>query len=91
MMASDIRGTRVYGANNENVGDINDILLAQDGQIVALVVGVGGFLGIGQKDVAIPYGAFEFVTEGQASASRTSTSTTTARRRRAPAPATTRT
>ncbi len=51
MMASDIRGTRVYGANNENVGDINDILLAQDGQIVALVVGVGGFLGIGQKDV----------------------------------------
>lgn len=77
MMASDIRGTRVYGANNENVGDISDILLSREGDIVALVVGVGGFLGIGQKDVAIPFKAFEFVTEGQASANRSSTSTST--------------
>jgi hypothetical protein len=76
MLASDIRGTRVYGANNENVGDINDILLAQDGDIVALVVGVGGFLGIGQKDVAIPYAAFDFVTDGQRVAGRTTTTAT---------------
>jgi hypothetical protein len=76
MLASDIRGTRVYGANNENVGDINDILLAQNGDIVALVVGVGGFLGIGQKDVAIPFQAFEFVTEGQRVSGRTNTTTT---------------
>src|SRR5690606_2404374 len=48
IMASDIRGTRVYSATNESVGDISDILLSQDGDIVALVVGVGGFLGIGQ-------------------------------------------
>lgn len=78
MMASDIRGTRVYGANDESVGDISDILLSQDGDIVAMVVGVGGFLGIGQKDVAIPFQAFEFVTEGQPVASRTSTTTSTA-------------
>ena len=77
MLASDVRGTRVYGANNENVGDINDILIDQQGDVVALVVGVGGFLGIGQKDVAIPFKAFEFVAEGQAGASRTSSTTTT--------------
>ncbi|MDP2358069.1 MAG: PRC-barrel domain-containing protein [Beijerinckiaceae bacterium] len=74
MMSSDIRGTNVYGANNESVGDVSDILLSREGEIVALVVGVGGFLGIGQKDVAIPFKAFDFVTEGQAT-TRTSTST----------------
>ena len=77
MMASEVRGTRVYGANNENVGDINDILIDEQGDVIALVVGVGGFLGIGQKDVAIPFKAFEFVAEGQAGASRTSSTTTT--------------
>ncbi len=77
MMATDIRGTRVYGANNENVGDISDILLSREGHIVALVVGVSGFLGIGQKDVAVSFKAFDFVADGQTSATRTSTSTST--------------
>lgn len=78
MMASDVRGTRVYGSNNENVGDISDILIDQDGEVVALVVGVGGFLGIGQKDVAIPFEAFDFVAEGQqVTATRTSPPATT--------------
>ncbi|MBX9758029.1 MAG: PRC-barrel domain-containing protein [Beijerinckiaceae bacterium] len=77
MMGSDIRGTRVYGANNENVGDIDDMLIDQQGQVVALVVGVGGFLGIGQKDVAIPFQAFEFVTDAQSGGSRTSSTTST--------------
>jgi sporulation protein YlmC with PRC-barrel domain len=63
MMGSDIRGTRVYGANSENIGSINDIVVDRNGQLVALVVGVGGFLGIGQKDVAIPFGAVEIVSD----------------------------
>ena len=68
MMASDLRGSNVYGANNENVGDIKDILLERDGRVAAMVIGVGGFLGIGEKNVALPFEAFDF-TSGAASAS----------------------
>lgn len=68
MMGADLRGARVYGANNENVGDIRDILLERDGRVAALIVGVGGFLGIGEKSVALPFNAFEFTTAGAATA-----------------------
>jgi len=52
--STNLRGTRVYGANNENIGEINDVLISRNGQVVAVMIGVGGFLGIGEKDVAIP-------------------------------------
>jgi hypothetical protein len=55
IMGSDLRGTRVYGANNESIGDISDLLLDRQGQVVAAIVGVGGFLGIGQKRVALAW------------------------------------
>jgi hypothetical protein len=61
IMGSDLRGTRVYGANDESIGDISDIVVDRDGRLVAVVVGVGGFLGIGEKDVAIPFAALEIV------------------------------
>jgi len=73
MMGTDLRGTNVYGANNESVGDIQDLLIDRQGKIVAMIVGVGGFLGIGQKNVAIPFDAFEIVDQASASASRTGT------------------
>ena len=63
MLGSDLRGTRVYGVNNENVGSINDIVVDRKGQLIALIVGVGGFLGMGQKDVAIPFQAVEIVSD----------------------------
>jgi hypothetical protein len=72
IMGSDLRGTRVYGANNESIGDISDLLLDRQGQVVAAIVGVGGFLGIGQKDVAVPFQALEIVPQGAASGSATS-------------------
>jgi putative membrane protein len=65
ILASELRGKRVYGADNENVGDINDVLLERNGRVVAVIVGVGGFLGIGEKDVAIPFEALEIVPEQQ--------------------------
>ena len=71
IMGSDLRGTRVYGANNESIGDISDLLLDRQGQVVAAIVGVGGFLGIGQKDVAVPFQALEIVPQGAASGSGT--------------------
>jgi sporulation protein YlmC with PRC-barrel domain len=59
MMVSDLRGTRVYSAANEHIGDVNDIVLDRSGQVVAMVIGVGGFLGIGEKNVAVPFQALE--------------------------------
>ncbi len=55
MLASDLMRKSILGANNERIGDVNDLLMAQDGQIMAVLVGVGGFLGIGEKTVAIPF------------------------------------
>ncbi|AGS20712.1 PRC-barrel domain-containing protein [Rhizobium etli] len=47
-------GQSVYNANNESIGSINDLIMKKDGGIVAAIVGVGGFLGIGEKNVAVP-------------------------------------
>jgi hypothetical protein len=63
MMASALVGTTVYNAAGESVGDVNDIVLAADGSPFALVVGVGGFLGIGEKDVAVSFGALSVSTD----------------------------
>ncbi|MDQ2954499.1 MAG: PRC-barrel domain-containing protein [Pseudomonadota bacterium] len=60
-LASDFRGTDVIGANDEKIGDVTDLLFDKDGKVVAYVVGVGGFLGIGAKDVALPPSAFQLV------------------------------
>jgi sporulation protein YlmC with PRC-barrel domain len=54
-LASDLIGTRVVGQNNESIGDVNDVVMGRDGKAMAVIVGVGGFLGIGEKDVAIPF------------------------------------
>ena len=68
IMASDLIGTKVVSANNESIGDINDVIMDRNGQIMAAVVGVGGFLGIGEKDVAVPFKSLEFATSQQAQA-----------------------
>jgi PRC-barrel domain len=53
-------GINVYGANNERIGDINEVLVDRSGNADAVVIGVGGFLGIGEKNVALPFNAFEW-------------------------------
>ena len=58
-LASKFRGTDVMGNNNEKIGDVNDILFDQNGRVLAYVIGVGGFLGIGAKDVALAPDAFQ--------------------------------
>ncbi|THV16628.1 PRC-barrel domain-containing protein [Rhizobium rhizophilum] len=52
---NDFMGQPIYTADNQSIGDINDLLVEDNGGIVAAVVGVGGFLGIGEKNVAIPF------------------------------------
>jgi len=46
---------RVYNSNGESIGDLNDLVIDKDGRIAAVVVGVGGFLGLGEKNVAVDY------------------------------------
>jgi hypothetical protein len=58
-LATKFKGTDVIGSNNEKIGDVSDILFDKEGKILAYVVGVGGFLGIGQKDVALAPAAFQ--------------------------------
>jgi sporulation protein YlmC with PRC-barrel domain len=52
-LASKLRGTAVVGSDNQKVGDVVDILLDRNGQVKAFIVGVGGVLGLGAKEVAI--------------------------------------
>ena len=67
-MASKLIGTKVISADNEAIGDLNDVIVDRNGQAIAAVVGVGGFLGIGEKNVAIPFNMLEFATREQISA-----------------------
>jgi hypothetical protein len=61
ILATKFKGTDVIGANNEKIGDVSDILFDKDAKVLAYVIGVGGFLGIGQKDVALAPTAFQLM------------------------------
>lgn len=53
---SDIIGATVRMASGENIGSADDLIIDEEGQVVAVLVSIGGFLGIGEKDVAIGWG-----------------------------------
>jgi hypothetical protein len=63
-VASRLMGATVYSPANENLGSINDFVARQDGQVKAIVIGVGGFLGIGEKNVAVAPGELQRVADG---------------------------
>src|SRR5205814_632833 len=54
VVASKMIGSTVYSSANENVGDINDIIMDKSGTIRGVVIGVRGFLSLGEKDVLVP-------------------------------------
>jgi sporulation protein YlmC with PRC-barrel domain len=60
-LASKFKGTDVLGSDNKKIGDVSDILFDKSGKIEAFVVSVGGFLGMGAKEVALAPSAFEVV------------------------------
>lgn len=60
----DFVGTTVYGANDENVGSIGDVALNPDGAVDAVIIDVGGFLGIGSKEVAVGMDNLTFMSDG---------------------------
>jgi sporulation protein YlmC with PRC-barrel domain len=61
--ASKVVGLSVYNDKNESLGSINDLLTDQSGTIKAVVIGVGGFLGVGEHLVAVPFDKIKFVNE----------------------------
>jgi sporulation protein YlmC with PRC-barrel domain len=78
---SKLVGLSVYNDNNESLGSINDLLTDKSGNIKAVVIGVGGFLGVGEHLVAVPLDKIKFVNEpvvyaGAGGAKTTGTSST---------------
>lgn len=63
---SKMDGLKVYNDANENIGSINDLLMDKNGDIKIAVIGVGGFLGLGEHLVAVPYEKLKFVNEAVA-------------------------
>src|SRR5262245_19073860 len=58
---SKFKGTDVLGPDDAHIGNVSDMLFDKSGKILGLIVGVGGFLGIGEKSVAIDMAAFQVV------------------------------
>jgi sporulation protein YlmC with PRC-barrel domain len=53
----------VYDPSDAKIGEIMDVLVDREGKIAVLILGVGGFLGMGEKDVAVPFNAVQFKTK----------------------------
>lgn len=65
MAASDFIGKRVYTRAGDDIGEVMDLIVTDNGAVQAVVLGVGGFLGIGEKDVAVTMQAIEMQPEGE--------------------------
>jgi sporulation protein YlmC with PRC-barrel domain len=61
--ASKLMGLDVYNQNNEKLGDVNELILDKNGKVAAVVIGVGGFLGMGEHDIAVALDKLKFVEE----------------------------
>ncbi len=61
---SKLVGSKVYNNANENIGSIEDIVLKADGAMDEVVLSVGGFLGVGNKYVAVPFSALKLSRDG---------------------------
>jgi hypothetical protein len=61
--ASKLMGLDVYNEGNEKLGDINELILDKNGKVAAVVIGVGGFLGMGEHDIAVSMDKLKFMEE----------------------------
>ena len=61
--ASSLIDTKVSNAAGETVGDINEVLIDKDGKVVAVVLGVGGFLGMGERHAAVTFSSLELTRD----------------------------
>ena len=65
--ASKLIGVNVYNSQNEKIGDINEILLTSSGNVAGAVIGVGGFLDMGEHDILVKLDQLKFVKEPRSS------------------------
>lgn len=61
--ASDLDDANVYNGQSEKIGEVEDLLIDNDGRVSAVIISVGGFLGLGEKDVAISFKSFRIARE----------------------------
>ncbi len=87
--ASKLSGLNVYNDQNEKLGDISEILIDKSGKVAGVVIGVGGFLGMGQHDIMVEMSKLKFVDEPVKTSSTTTTTTTTGTATNRPATTTT--
>jgi len=64
LRASKLIGTAVRNTANESIGNINEVILSKDGKVAAVVIGVGGFLGIGEHEVAVNFNSLRLSDDG---------------------------
>jgi sporulation protein YlmC with PRC-barrel domain len=78
--ASKLVGVNVYNDANEKIGDINDVILDKAGKVENVILGVGGFLGMGEHYVAVAYDKLKWSNEPPRSATASNSTTSTATR-----------
>jgi sporulation protein YlmC with PRC-barrel domain len=86
--ASKLIGVNVYNDSNEKLGDISEILLDKSGKVDGVVIGVGGFLGMGQHDIKVEMSKLKFVDEPVKTSSTSTSSSTTGANRQISTPTT---
>lgn len=55
LTSENLTGARVYDTNDEDIGEVSELLLSDDGQVTEVIIDVGGFIGIGEKPVAVTF------------------------------------
>ena len=74
--ASKLIHMNVYNAQNEKIGDIKELMLDKNGKVNTVAIGVGGFLGVGERDVAVEFNKLKWSNEPVKSTSSSATTTT---------------
>jgi len=67
-LASNLIGENVYngtGDDAQNIGDVNDLVISNDGSVQSVIVGVGGFLGMGEREVALAWSDLQISNNGE--------------------------
>ena len=75
--ATKLAGIAVYNNNNEKIGDVNELIVSRDGKVEAVVIGVGGFLGMGEHLAAVPFDKVKWLDTPREQTVGTRTTTTT--------------
>ena len=75
--ASKLIGLDIYNEQDEKLGDVSEVLVDPSGRVTGIIIGVGGFLGIGQRDISVAMDKLKFVNEPRRPAPAGSTVSTT--------------